>query len=228
MNPTPTERTAPGNPVSLAFERLENTGNQPSLWRLDQINVRVAGHETPIGHLRISYVPGHRVEAWTDIYRFLADRGGSFGMFGIKDPHGASHEDWATLAFRVQEKLQGWNAANASCWQQCPLGDIQAALESYRPRLETLLATRKAEFIDFHVDKPMVDHIEVEAEWRGRGVGQALYEQGAQWMAERHLVLHASGIQTPLAQKAWERLEKQARVNVEESCYHPPRRFLRR
>lgn len=215
--------------MSFVFTHHQEIGSPASLWRLDQINLQADDHPDQIGYLKVSYVPSARVIAWKDIYRFLADRGSSIGIYGLREPDTATQAEWARLAYRVQEKIESWTAANASHWSDRSITQIRAALEKYRPALERAIGPDRDRFCLFHVDKPMVDYVEVVEAWRGKGVGQILYQEGARWIAERGMVLHASGIQTPAAARAWDRMEKTIEgVDMEEvKGTHPPRRRLR-
>lgn len=54
------------------------------------------------------------------------------------------------------------------------------------------------------VDHPFVDFIRVNDDMRRQGIGTALYQYGAKWLArEKGLPLYASGIQTTEAKAAW-------------------------
>jgi GNAT superfamily N-acetyltransferase len=221
--------------MSLKFVRRPNAKVFNALWRFDQIDVyddeaaaTSAEEQKPIGYLRISYVPSEHVSSWNDVYRFLADRGGSVGICGLENPETASLKQWQNLAYRVQEKLAGRNAAIASEWENKSLEDVRQGLEKFRPHLDKLVRPRREHFCLFHVDKPLVDYIKVEEPWLGKGVGQALYKEGAAWMAERSMALHASALQSPSATLAWKRMEDKNLVDSQTTEGHDgPRRRLR-
>jgi hypothetical protein len=69
----------------------------------------------------------------------------------------------------------------------------------------------RKEYKDFYyhwVDCPMVDYIKVESKYRRSGIGYILYIAGAMWMADKNMALHASSLQEPEAEAAWDKLEK--------------------
>lgn len=61
-------------------------------------------------------------------------------------------------------------------------------------------------FKRYWVNKPMVDFIQVAPELRRKGIGTALYKEGARIMAEKGLKLHSSGTQSPEAKSAWAKM----------------------
>lgn len=198
--------------MNLILQRVEHTGDPASLWRVDEVRAALEDG-TPAGYLRISYIPSERTPGWQeDIYVFLAHRGSSLGIYGIKDPATANHDQWSSLAFRVQERLQSWANACASKWDDRPLADIQTFLEQSRAALEDKLGPKRDEFLEFHVDKPLVDYIEVPEGLRGKRISRTLYQEAARWMEERGLALHASGVQTEAAQRCWSSMRRDGLV----------------
>ena len=198
--------------MPIVFTRHENTITTSALWRVDEVRAHLDSGEQA-GYCRISYVPSDRIEGWdNDIYAFLAHRGGALGIHGIKDPSRASHQTWSALAFAVQCELHGWPKANASAWHEKPLDEIRDFLEAARPGLEKKVGPKRAEFIDFHVDKPLVDYIQVVEGLQGKRIGRTLYQEAARWMGERGLSLHASGIQTESARRCWESMAREGLV----------------
>ncbi len=72
----------------------------------------------------------------------------------------------------------------------------------------------------FHVDKPLVDYVKVFAPWQRRGIATALYDFGARWLANiKGLRLYASGMQTPEAKAAWDRMEQDPTLPIRREWY---------
>ena len=71
-----------------------------------------------------------------------------------------------------------------------------------------------AEFKNRWLDKPVVDYIRVKKDFYRQGIGIALYEEGAKYLATMGLKLYASGNQQPEAKLAWEWLKTHATQHV--------------
>lgn len=67
----------------------------------------------------------------------------------------------------------------------------------------------------YHVDKPLVDYIEVNDKHKRQGIGTSLYIEAAKWCASHNMVLHASSIQSHEAQQVWRYLatKKECKIN---------------
>lgn len=188
--------------MDILFTRTEDTA-PTSLWKVDQLNAQHG--DQGIGFLRISYVPKERVQDWDDIYAFLSDRKHEH----CTRFHQATHEQLAQMLTNVQSSAQGWGKGEASKWIEKSREEIIEGLELFRPFYDKKYGLKRDTFIDFHVDKPLVDYIKVEDNFRGKLLSKRLYEEGARWMAERGFHLHASGAQTPEALRAWNSMERQ-------------------
>ncbi len=60
---------------------------------------------------------------------------------------------------------------------------------------------------NYHVNKPLVDYINVYESHRRQGIGTKLYYEAAKWCQQNNMELHASGIQSGLAKSAWKKME---------------------
>lgn len=70
------------------------------------------------------------------------------------------------------------------------------------------------EFEEQSVDKPLVDFIFVEDDMRRKGIGIALYEEAARYLAKMGLRLYASYLQHDNAIAAWQWLKNNAGAKV--------------
>lgn len=77
-----------------------------------------------------------------------------------------------------------------------------------------------AKFCEYHIDKPEPDYILVRPDFKGIGVGRALYMAAGHWMAEHGLKFYQSTTQSDDAKNAWARLEKQGRAAKEGDRYY--------
>lgn len=174
-----------------------------SLWELSQV-VALDSNGKQVGFLRISYIPKHKTTDWHDLYAFLRDH----SLEGLRVPRRDTPQAWRDFLWSARLKLFSYSQASHQHTQSdgCDVTALKAQAVALKPLLEDKLSALKAEFVDFHVDKPMVDYIEVVSDWRQKRVGMALYQEAARWMGERNLQLHSSGIQTPEAQRVWDKL----------------------
>lgn len=83
------------------------------------------------------------------------------------------------------------------------------------------------QFLHYYVDKPIVDYIRVEPEYRRQGIGTALYRAAQKWLHDRGMKLYASGLQSDEAKAAWKNMRKQWPVKAERGTMNR-RRYRRR
>jgi hypothetical protein len=57
-------------------------------------------------------------------------------------------------------------------------------------------------------DKPFVDFIRVDDEYKRQGIGEAMYLEGSKWMKEKGMQLRSSTLQSPEAQASWQNLKR--------------------
>lgn len=183
-------------------------GNNNRGFTMDAIELLVDGR--PAGYLKISYVPFHRVIQWTGMdaaqaaieYQAAACDISENDLLALEKPLGMPP------VVSPQRLLKAWNSLHGR-------GNL------------------KAGSVSFHVDRPLVDYIcvygpddffnrvpplrfhnrrdkreYIEHDYRRHGFGTLLYVEGAKWMAERSMLLHASGLQTTEAETAWKRMRE--------------------
>jgi hypothetical protein len=63
------------------------------------------------------------------------------------------------------------------------------------------------------VNKPIVDYINVNEDYRRTGIGTALYFAGANWMRNIGMQLYASSIQSDEARSVWSKFKNKGYVN---------------
>lgn len=147
------------------------------------------------GYLRISYIPRENWERLiTSPWRYAQRWEGRFLGVDVDDLD-ALYEYfrlWHTSRPPVEETTHE---------QRLRVVEQQVNLE----KMELDMASDYA----FHVDKPLVDYINVFKSWQRRGIALALYDFGAWWLAnEKGLRLYASGIQSDRAKAVWDRMEQ--------------------
>jgi GNAT superfamily N-acetyltransferase len=147
--------------------------------------------------------------------------------------------DWRTIDFRTPMELHElWRRAymiargNWPEWRgdkeldaqvrALPKHEVMQKIAELESEVEKKYRNEFRKFRAFHVDKPLVDFISVEPEFRRNRIGEALYREAAKWMAERGMKLHASGVQSKDAEASWQSMENQGMVERSRK-----RRFLK-
>lgn len=197
----------------IRFVREENVTPDDRGWKVDKITAFI--DEDEVGYLKISYIPKENFnKIYHSIFNFIS-----------------TIENRYLLPFEKRDvpydHLTDRELVN--CLSRCRID------ASGKDRKSLLLLMKKAEkellsletghrfkrFAEFHVDKPLVDYIHVEKEMRRKGIGFLLYKEGAAWMAERGLKLHASDLQSAEAKMIWQRMGDEGKVRE-----HKNRRYI--
>ncbi len=168
-----------------------------------------------------------QVFAWAD-----EARGGSFGFSQYKSPKLDDFTKETKLREnlspeeRLEAKRKLW-ASSHKALGQLPAGfdrslltwgdpinlkpenspASEEALDKDIDKLRTILSRELAHKIEWH-GTPNIDYIRLAPELQGAGMGHALYVFGARRQAKDGKAIRASGIQTPEAQKSWNRMKK--------------------
>lgn len=218
------------------FENVE--AERDTAWRVDEVKAFVDGEEA--GYLKISYVPQEKFDKhFPTIFNYLdIMKGKSLLPREKRYVHwkNLDREDKEHLLKKLYRPIAGrftpYNLnRNSKAFELAKkINDedysegIKKVLSNFSDKeIDMLLektekAMEKKEkediefFKNFHVEKPLVDYIRVYDDYRRERVAVALYLEGAKWMNERGMNLHASGLQSPEAAAAWGYLEKHYNV----------------
>lgn len=217
-------------------------------WVVDLVEAHT--ERGPAGYLKISYIPKENADVlYPDAFTWSWRQGGrSIGLRLERTPEDQwTAEDKRDLIARFQweadakarRKVGDYDPQTATdeqtdeAWVHVREGLNRRHEESYRA------------FLGFHVDRPLVDYINVYGDWqenpyvrgarrsgvahenqRQQGIGTAMYETGALWMWSRKMRLHASGIQTGEAQASWASLKRRGLVTRAKGFADKPRHVL--
>lgn len=194
--------------IALQFERSpDSEGDDNRGWRVDRLDAYLDGKE--VGYLKMSCIPRDRFKRYyPTIFNYMAQIQGNCVL-----PYEQRASLYTDLSDLQLKKLlwasQHWAPSEPDGTREELLGMAQAReKELLKGRVGKLFK----EFKTFHVGKPIVDYIRVEDAYRRKGVGTALYLEGARWMAEQGLGLYRSGVQTAEAFAAWESLIQKGHV----------------
>ena len=165
-------------------------------WVVHRIEAYVGG--MAVGYLKISYIPQAKFD---ELYKTLWHYLKNYKDYPIKDP-----TDPDSVYRGIVTKRSGYR------WNHDP--DLAEVPEKkVRDKHLRMLLKESPEakdylmFSTYLVDHPFVDYIQVE--FKGEGIGTALYKYGARWLAKtKGLPLYASSLQSEDAQQAWRSMRK--------------------
>lgn len=173
------------------------------------------------GYLKISYVPAERVpEVYPTVWHWTeAMRGWCFDPTDLVSTWMHAHH-----ANYVPESLAGTGVSYLGLTRDMvPDADTMrsdlAALADKPMRSLGYRSPNDAfeDFLRVSVDYAFVDHIQVFERFRRQGIGTALYNEGARWLAERFgLPLHGSGLQSDEARATWESMVASGKYPIEQ------------
>jgi GNAT superfamily N-acetyltransferase len=184
-------------------------------WVLYQITSFVDGQEA--GYLKISYIPEENWKLHNGTIFHFAGRNGESALQDLSPARSIkklSDQDIELIIKVYTSRLE---------WRR-PRDEIQAIREAPIEEKREIVRTEARKFFTrdlgekykkayaFHVDKPLVDYIQVYDDFRRRGIALALYVKGAEWAADRGLALWASGLQQPEAKAAWAKMQEKGWV----------------
>lgn len=217
--------TAKGVAVDLSYSWDALDGIAEG-WTLHQLNAVVDGEQA--GYLKISYVPSEKArQIFPDAFHYALQRTGRY--YAVRRLYDDQPDDaqWGDDQLRAAiESCRGWMVSEERRHLEALSGDgLRDAWSRAKAEVKREHRREYEDFLEFHVDKPLVDYIRVHhgpdryeeidgvTHWVGteqgflrQGIGTALYEVGAKWMAANGMKLWASGVQSEEAQRAWSAL----------------------
>ncbi|WP_018234239.1 GNAT family N-acetyltransferase [Thioalkalivibrio thiocyanodenitrificans] len=188
--------TKQGEPIVM--ERLEDTEPHNRGWVVHSVDAWIG--RSRAGYLKISYIPRENLKALYKhgIWDWLRKIKGRVGMsFGVGTLEFAKQAALGFCSYDTYLKLERG---------EMPIDEALELLEAVERRHQRSYR----EFLGWFVDKPVVDFVGVEEEWRRRGIGTALYIEATRWMNERNLRLYGSTCVVPGggAEETWRALSK--------------------
>lgn len=218
----------------ITFKRIEDAERQKdphSAWVVDRIDAYLDGEK--VGYLKISYVPDKNWHKYFPNIFAFEDRLSGQAIFVPKEMFPGTdryHEtptkdtyDYTTyneeqlrnLLKRVVFifKLADWSKEDEYVAQFNTRRDLIRELN----RIENLLMKRRPgkrylQMKNQLKDKPFVDFINVDDEYKRQGIGEAMYLEGSKWMKEKGMQLRSSTLQSPEAQASWQNLKRKYNV----------------
>lgn len=212
----------------ITFNIIENDENLGRGWVVHKIEALVDG--VPAGYIKISFIPKENMDReFPTIIQYIDKMEGKNLMLPKSSIPGKTHRSDGFGALTLPEQALCLDALNDYRLSERNLPEYQAKT----PQELKQIIKRSMKFIDqrfgdgyrrfraFHTDKPLVDFIRVDDNFRRQRVGIALYSKAAMWLSSKGLKLYASGIQSDEAKASWNwiRANLGAQVGTEPSAY---------
>jgi GNAT superfamily N-acetyltransferase len=218
MGSIPIARSRTKDGAAITFEYFNDIeGDNNRGWQVDQIKAFVDGQE--VGYLKLSYIPRERFNRYyPSIFNWLSQMEGKHIL-----PFNKQHLD----PFKHLDAGEIKRALHNALYYYVKLEGLRYNEVESLPDSELLLWLRKAEgaahtqsgdkfedFYAYYVNRPLVDYIHVNKDFRQRGIGTALYIAGAKWMAQKGMQMYASTLQQPEAAAAWKKMQERGWVKI--------------
>lgn len=205
----------------IEVKRVEDSeGDNNRGWQIDELQAFVDGQEA--GYLKLSYIPEERFAAHypAGVFDFVHQIKGHiiFEYAGESRAERSIKHDFKTMTDDELRKFistASWSFMHVSYGEMSGReGELEAM--SRKELMAKILELKKVvtkrfgkefeEFKSYFINKPLVDFIRVKDQFLRQGIATALYIEGAKWMAEKGMVVHASGLQQPEAAAAWAKM----------------------
>lgn len=198
-----------GRVVDLTYiEIAEARGLQPP-WICHSVEAHLNGMN--IGYVRVTYVPRALFETcFPTVWHFWMKQKGWCG--NPDDPVQVWKDAHHRLSTRSPShpEVSSWSLTKDQYPGDAVAREELARLERNNPKLQRAMD----DFAAFQVDRPYIDYIRVAdpdepgfkgaADFKRLGLGTALYEAMARWLAvEKGMALHSSGLQSESAKATW-------------------------
>ncbi len=222
-------KTKSGSEVIMSYD--ENTERVNRGWVVDKVTATVDGELA--GYIKVSYIPTEEfnkfypnIFAWKSIvegggFNFIIDRINGYDFIYEK----LSPKKRQEFLEDVARQFLG-EEGNEYLSQFKTDNDVLREIQHIEAVTTKHHGNDFKAFVEFHVDKPNVDFIQVEPILRRNRIGLALYLEAAAFLKKKGLKLHASGVQSPSAVAAWEYLEKYHNVKYTKASDGSARRYL--
>ena len=191
----------------LSFNLVENSENLGRGWIVHKIECFINKRE--VGFIKISFIPKENFDKeFPTIVHYLEKiEGKSLSLPNCSDErYRSDYFNVASLAEQAVclKSLCGNSEESLSTYQAKSKKSLTLINKRSTKLLEKRFGASFEKFKAFHCDKPLVDYISVDEEFRRQRIGIALYTEAAKYLSGKGLSLYASGIQSPRAKASWD------------------------
>jgi GNAT superfamily N-acetyltransferase len=232
-------KTKDGKEITFVIDD-DSEGDNNRGWQVHLIKAYIEGKQA--GFIKLSYIPHERFKAWyPSLYHYKRHHGsyrlpGEYGKYTKEPLEQMDEEDLREFLKYLYSAGKPWRKNDLE--EQYGDADVKNKVELVKT-LKTIAAKEEKfrndrnefkRFKNYHVDKPIVDYIEVydtendslrlktkfgNVNFRRQGLGTELYKKAARYLKEKGLKLYASGIQSAQAEAAWNKMSEKGWVKRE-------------
>lgn len=200
-------------PDGLTFQPIpDSEGDKNRGWRVDKLLAFINGEQ--VGFINMSWIPEERFNReFPTIFDYLGKIEGKGSFLRKYSKYNMSEPLGRIKAMLDEIDYTGRRSKDPALDTMSPK-QISTMEKNLLKDFNKKYGKKFKEFREHWMDKPMVDYIHVNDEYRRQGIAIALYEEGAKYLATMGLKLYASSLQQPGAKAAWDWLRVNARANV--------------
>jgi len=211
--------------TTLEYED-DSEGNKNRGWQVDTISAKIESKE--IGYIKIAYIPKSRFKCfYTSIMDYLVFiqgkhvlpyeyRGGMECPLDLvpfkKIPLDKLKKNIVSASISINKWVGSDEETRLLNLPESEVIDEYIKLEKIAKRE---FGKKFKEFKNFHVDKPIVDYIQVEPGYRRAGVATLLYKSAYNWMKSKNMKLYASNMQSQQSKEVWLKVEQEFGFEIE-------------
>lgn len=185
-----------------------------------------------LGYMKTSYIPSENMERFlpTPFHVIDAVRGSINGFYdyrnqkpiALKDPEHVKKQ--ATSLLRIAPRI-GWHKQQKIRKEY--KGKYDKLFDKISDDCLKKIQPDYQDFKDFHIDKPIVDYVNVNKKYRRMGVGMAIYVEMAKRLQRNFsMPLYASGVQSSDAEHMWKYLEHKSPNGIQIKHTKDGRKFI--
>jgi GNAT superfamily N-acetyltransferase len=217
---------------NITFEYTDDIeGNDNRGWQVDKIEAKIK--DEIAGYIKLSYIPKNRFEEYYgNIFNYLKFIHGhhvlpykyniNSRLIPVTDYRQMPLDELKKNIVSTAIAINGWvDSAEQTRLSKLELQEVVKEYENLEKIAKSRFLRSFKEFKNYHVDKPIVDYIYVENDYRRIGVATKLYRLAHNWMKTKNMKLYSSYVQSPATatEKAWEKMEKEYKVGKEKAKY---------
>lgn len=198
------------------FEDVEGDNNRG--WQVDQIEAFLNGEN--VGYIKLSWIPRERFnQRYHSVIDYVDNiEGSNFRPYSYRDVRieNIPIDELRKNMFYAASTARGYvSSEEQESYKTMSNKEVFDYYQELIKDLNKRYSKKFKEFEQWHVDKPIVDFIRVNDQYKRQGIGTALYRAAYDYLKNKELRLYASGIQSKEAQATWKQLEKDYPVGEE-------------
>lgn len=211
------ENSVPTTGDKIRFERYEDAlGDDNRGWQSDIIKVYINGEDC--GLIKASYIPTDRWKKYyPTIFNYMSQQLGkhvlSFENKTAKYTE-LTDEELREKVYYIASESMNWSSSNKMA-EKAKTMSHEELLSWYKAQEEHLnkkYGKQFKRFKQYTYNFPSVSYIDVNKNWRRRGLGRALYLEMALWMREKGMKLYADKLQSDSAAATWQKMDSEGMV----------------